>query len=174
MSAHQSLPSERPPAASDGDRARLAEANISPVTGLATDYLNHFNEAIMLLELLATVPDFVADLLSWRPMTYREYFTTSHFKERDLALACYEDADAAARRRLDELVDAVNCIMSATLDALEHGLSPHAMADLGTQAAGWLKPLVAKAGAVINGQHASSFEGEAPAPQAVVDALFTQ
>jgi hypothetical protein len=29
---------------------RLAKANISPVTGLATDYLNHFNEAIMLLD----------------------------------------------------------------------------------------------------------------------------
>jgi hypothetical protein len=26
--------------------------NINPVTGLSTDYLNHFTEAIMLLELL--------------------------------------------------------------------------------------------------------------------------
>ena len=32
---------------------RLADANINPVTGLATDYLNHFNEAIMLLEMLS-------------------------------------------------------------------------------------------------------------------------
>jgi hypothetical protein len=29
--------------------ARLRAANINPRTGLATDYLNHFNEAIMLL-----------------------------------------------------------------------------------------------------------------------------
>jgi len=32
--------------------AELLAANINPRTGLATDYLNHFNEAIMLLEMI--------------------------------------------------------------------------------------------------------------------------
>jgi hypothetical protein len=41
---------------------QLAKANINPTTGLATDYLNHFNEAIMLLDLVATVPDCLPDL----------------------------------------------------------------------------------------------------------------
>ena len=31
--------------------------NINPVTGLSTDYLNHFTEAIMLLELLPADPE---------------------------------------------------------------------------------------------------------------------
>ncbi|MDP3655070.1 MAG: hypothetical protein Q8R67_25705, partial [Rhodoferax sp.] len=46
-----------PGKASGDDAARAAllrAANINPRTGLATDYLNHFNEAIMLLEM---VPD---------------------------------------------------------------------------------------------------------------------
>ena len=30
------------------DPARLAAANINPKTGLASDYLNHFSEAIMI------------------------------------------------------------------------------------------------------------------------------
>ena len=30
--------------------------NINPATGLATDYLNHFNEAIMLLDMLSKLP----------------------------------------------------------------------------------------------------------------------
>ena len=53
---------------------RLADANINPLTGLATDYLNHFNEAIMLLEMLSSCPECRDDFLVWRPMSYREHF----------------------------------------------------------------------------------------------------
>ena len=44
-------------------RVRLADANINPATGLATDYLNHFNEAIMLLEMLSSCPECRDDFL---------------------------------------------------------------------------------------------------------------
>ncbi|MEO8318885.1 MAG: hypothetical protein ABI561_11235, partial [Bradyrhizobium sp.] len=37
--------------------AQLKAANINPRTGLATDYLNHFNEAIMLLEMVPDMPE---------------------------------------------------------------------------------------------------------------------
>jgi hypothetical protein len=37
--------------------AQLVGANINPTTWLATDYLNHFNEAIMLLEMLPCAPE---------------------------------------------------------------------------------------------------------------------
>ena len=47
----------------------LARANINPATGLATDYLNHFNEAIMLLEMLSAMPDCAEDFLVWEPMS---------------------------------------------------------------------------------------------------------
>ncbi|MGH6975854.1 MAG: hypothetical protein ACREED_02395, partial [Stellaceae bacterium] len=53
-----------------GDFA-LCDANINPVTGLATDYLNHFNEAIMLLEMLSSFPDCIDDFLGWQPLSYR-------------------------------------------------------------------------------------------------------
>ena len=35
---------------------RLTDSNINPATGLATDYLNRFNEAVMLLDMLTTCP----------------------------------------------------------------------------------------------------------------------
>ena len=69
------------------DPARLAEANINPATGLASDYLNHFNEAIMLLEILSSMPDCIDDLIEWEPMSYREHFLTSSQKHRELVLA---------------------------------------------------------------------------------------
>jgi hypothetical protein len=155
------------------DRDRLAHANINPATGLATDYLNHFNEAIMLLEMLTAMPECVEDFLAWHPMTYCEHFAASSFKERDLAMQAYEVADSAARHQLDELADTMNGILTATRDALQLSLSPRAAGTLAAQAAAWLKPMVARAGAVINGTFMPApIEVAGPAPQATVDALF--
>src|SRR5262245_28249336 len=47
----------------------LRDANINPRTGLATDYLNHFNEAIMLLEMIPDMPECADDFLEWRPLS---------------------------------------------------------------------------------------------------------
>ena len=80
------------------DRARLIEANINPVTGLATDYLNHFNEAIMMLELASQLPECADDFCAWRPLSYCKHFAASRFRERDLAIAVYGQADPALRR----------------------------------------------------------------------------
>ena len=66
--------------------ARLRAANINPRTGLATDYLNHFNEAIMLLEMIPDMPECAEDFLGWHPLSYGEHFTASNFKARDLAI----------------------------------------------------------------------------------------
>ena len=57
--------------------ARLRAANINPRTGLATDYLNHFNEAIMLLEMIPDMPECAEQFLEWRPRSYREHFAAS-------------------------------------------------------------------------------------------------
>ncbi len=53
--------------------APLADANINPPTRLAARYLNHFNEATMLLEMLSACPDCIEDFLNWKPMSYREH-----------------------------------------------------------------------------------------------------
>src|SRR5712675_3345098 len=77
--------------------AALRAANINPRTGLATDYLNHFNEAIMLLEMIPDMPECAEDFLSWHPLSYAEHFMASHFKSRELAIEAYESAEPAIR-----------------------------------------------------------------------------
>ena len=79
----------------------MRAANINPRTGLATDYLNHFNEAIMLLEMIPDMPECADDFLIWRPLTYTEHFVASNFKARDLAIEAYESADAIIRAEFD-------------------------------------------------------------------------
>src|SRR6201997_4826200 len=83
--------------------AVLRAANINPRTGLATDYLNHFNEAIMLLEMIPDMPECAEDFLGWRPLSYRDHFTASHFKARDLAIEAYDSADAGIRTAFDNI-----------------------------------------------------------------------
>ena len=154
-----------------GDFA-ACDANINPVTGLATDYLNHFNEAIMLLEMLSSCPDCLDDFLAWRPMSYREHFAASHFKGRDMAIAAYDAADADRRNALDALAATMTAMLEATRTALTAGLPPEAGGLIAEAAAAWLKPLVARAGAVINGESDVKADAAAEAPQAVVDGLM--
>src|SRR6201982_3555780 len=99
MSSTASQPATRAQTAPDAApwAERLRVANINPRTGLATDYLNHFNEAIMLLEMVPDMPECSEDFLAWYPLSYAEHFTLSNFRARDLAIEAYELADERIR-----------------------------------------------------------------------------
>ncbi len=161
---------QAPERGSSGNVA-ACDANINPATGLATDYLNHFNEAIMLLEMLPSCPDCLDDFLAWKPMSYREHFAASHFKGRATAIAAYDAADPGRRATLDTLAGTMTAMLKATRAALTAGLPPEAGDLIAEAAAAWLKPLVARAGAVINGESEQNVSA-ASAPQAMVDGLM--
>ncbi len=144
------------------DLAALAEelraANINPRTGLATDYLNHFNEAVMLLEMVPDMPECAEDFLSWRPLSYAEHFTASNFKARDLAIEAYNAADKRIRAEFDNITNAITAILIAVSDAMRNAQQDTTRAKLAEQATGWVKPLVMQAGGVINGDGAADVE----------------
>src|SRR5271154_3436554 len=131
--------------------AQLRAANINPRTGLATDYLNHFNEAVMLLEMIPDMPECAEDFLGWQPLSYREHFTASNFRARDLAIEAYDSADRAIREEFDSLTSAMTSILTAVGAAMREVKQDKSRAKLAEQATGWVKPLVMLAGGVING-----------------------
>ncbi|MGJ5074070.1 hypothetical protein [Bradyrhizobium oligotrophicum] len=142
------------PAGSAIDPARAAmlrAANINPRTGLATDYLNHFNEAVMLLEMIPDIPECAEDFLAWTPLTYPEHFTHTNFKARDLVIEAYEQADAAIRDKFDHLTKTMTDILLAVGSAMRDAKQDATKAKLAEQAAAWVKPLVTQAGGIING-----------------------
>jgi hypothetical protein len=141
---HQSGPDQ------EARAAQLRAANINPRTGLATDYLNHFNEAIMLLEMVPDMPECAEDFLAWQPLSYGEHFTASHFKARDLAIEAYESADASVRAEFDNVTSAMTSILTAVGDAMRKAKQDKTRSRLAEQATGWVKPLVALAGGIIN------------------------
>jgi hypothetical protein len=135
----------------DARAAELRAANINPRTGLATDYLNHFNEAIMLLEMIPDMPECAEDFLQWHPLSYREHFTASNFKARDLAIDAYECAEESIRAEFDNITSAMTSILTAVAEAMRDVRQDKTRATLAERATGWVKPLVASAGGIING-----------------------
>jgi hypothetical protein len=147
------------------------DANVNPMTGLATDYLNHFIEAVMLLELMPSCPDCRRDFLDWRPMSYREHFAASRFATRDMAIAAYEAADPNLRGCLDALAGTMTAMLEATRTALVSEMPAEAAAALAGRVVASLKPLIVRAGAVINGEGAAWYP---VGQQSVVDGLMKQ
>ena len=151
-SAQSERPTPRPPTPEEAARAaQLRAANINPRTGLATDYLNHFNEAVMLLEMIPDIPECAEDFLGWHPLSYAEHFTASHFKARDLAIEAYNSADPIIRTEFDNITSAMTSILTAVGSAMREAKQDKTRATLAEQATGWVKPLVAMAGGIING-----------------------
>jgi hypothetical protein len=147
-------PSTARPESTPEAQARAAElkaANINPRTGLATDYLNHFNEAVMLLEMIPDVPDCAEDFLQWRPLSYPEHFTASNFKARDLAIEAYEAADPTIRAEFDHVTGTMTSILTAVGEAMREAQQDTTRSKLAEQATSWVKPLVTAAGGIING-----------------------
>ena len=152
--AAQSDSPTSPPTTGQIDEARAAAlraANINPRTGLATDYLNHFNEAIMLLEMIPDMPECAEDFLTWTPLSYAEHFWASNFKARDLAIEAYELADPKIRTEFDKVANTMTSILTAVGTAMREARQDETRATLAEQATHWVKPLVALAGGIING-----------------------
>lgn len=156
---------------------RLAAANINPVSRLATDYLNHFNEVIMLLEMLPQMPECVDDILDWRPCSYRSHFEASGFKDRDLAILAYETAPPDTRTRFDATIEEIDRFVTDAQRQLAAGnssdteLHEHMVMLVAIE----LRPLISRASAIVNGAETTAplaAEPVCPNAQAAVDELF--
>jgi hypothetical protein len=93
----------------------LAKANIMPATGLATDYLNVFNEAVMLFGLLPDMPDMIEELLVWQPLTYEQHFARSGFQAKELAIAAYQNAAPTIKIPFDELSHEIGTLIARAI-----------------------------------------------------------
>lgn len=85
---------------SDDLHERIIGKSISPTTYLATDYLNHFNEVIMLLDMIIDMPDLLQELCEWRPKDYVTHFGDSGLSDQDLIVEAYHAASDEDRNTL--------------------------------------------------------------------------
>ncbi|MBW8735102.1 MAG: hypothetical protein JF571_12520 [Asticcacaulis sp.] len=96
----------------------LLAANVNPVTGLATDYLNLFNEAIMLFEMGLDMPDMAEELADWKPRDYAQHFDKSGFEMRDVVISAYHHAPADSRCAFDETCERALSVFDSSINIL--------------------------------------------------------
>lgn len=176
-----------PPALADFSVPALVAANINPTSFLATDYLNHFNEAAMLLELAADAPELLDELRNWAPKSYADHFHDSQFAGRDLACRAYEASPPEFRLPFELTVRTINrrilrCLAETEAQRAAGRSDAEIARDLHDAGAA-ISRLIATAGAIING-HRTRLRNEqvvveapksadtASLDQGAIDALF--
>lgn len=111
---------------------QLAAANINPESFLATDYLNHFNEIVMLMEMIPDMPELLEEAIEWSPKSYSQHFEESGFQAKDLAVEAYTLAPDVFRQPFEKVCSEMQTIIQSTLKGLiavnviERGMSPAA------------------------------------------------
>ncbi|MEH6544838.1 MAG: hypothetical protein V7701_00310 [Sneathiella sp.] len=136
-------------------QARAQGTNVNAVTLLATDYLNHFNEALMLAELVVDMPEMLPDFVDWKPKSYIDHFVESGIADRDLAIEAYEYSPTKFRNELDSTVQKLDSEIQRLQLVLGDFVlqnKPTGCSDTIEQSYLDLRRLIDLAGSIINGQ----------------------
>ena len=143
-------------------------ANVNPATGLATDYLNLFNEAIMLFEMGLDMPDMAEELADWKKHSYVEHFEKSGFEMKDVVISAYHHAPADLRCDFDDVCERALTVFDSSIDILMSSNLEDEMArvDL-TERLRDMKALVTEMDSHIHGRATTTKN-----LQSEVDALF--
>jgi hypothetical protein len=89
-----------------------ASCLVSPTSGMANDYLNHFNEVLLMIENLPVLlPEMVDELVGWKPVSYRAYFEQSNLPGSAEALAIYDSLDEDFRRDAETMIELLDKII---------------------------------------------------------------
>lgn len=148
-------------------RAKAKDSNINPESLLATDYLNHFNEPMMLLELVPDMPECIDDLAEWAPISYAEHFRRTNFAARDLAVEAYNLSPPEYRRPFDAAIRKLCALLTTTIAGARSMVARGdgaAAADVIHFAMPAIRHCQATAAAIING--AVVADAEAPVEDA--------
>ncbi len=103
-------------------REKVRGTNISEKTLLATDYLNHFNEIVMLIEMIPDMPDMLEECNIWQPKSYQEHFLDSGFSDKILAIEAYEHVPAKFRRPFEETIAQMAQVVHHTLERISNDM----------------------------------------------------
>lgn len=86
----------------------LSAINVNLSTGFATNYLNHYVEILLLLEMLPSMPECVEDISMWQPISYADHVRQSGLPKSELVLEAFEHSDAKRRQMLSDLTNEVD------------------------------------------------------------------
>lgn len=135
-------------------KEKVRGTNINEDTLLATDYLNHFNEIVMTLEMVPMMPELLEDAKEWKPKTYQQHFEDSNIADKDLAIEAYPAVPRKFRDPFEKTIVQMGRLVAATLVRLENGVDSGDMELVqvtATSASQLLQRLMDHASGIIHG-----------------------
>ncbi len=152
-----------------------AMALVNPESGIANDYLNHFNEILLMVENLPVLlPDMVDDILGWKPVSYVEYFKKSPLPGSAEALRIYDSLDQGFRTDFESMVELIDRIVLASIAVIadhrlpDGGIDPEAITGICEQCSADMRLVLDRTADLINHGYAPPFER----PQHMADRLM--
>lgn len=141
--------------------------------GLSTDYLNHFSEVLMLIEMAPFDETMAAEIEGWRPIGYREYFLKSPLRRAASAIAAYDALAIERRTAFERTVEALDKLTLGAIVALRPPCHPQNVVLIGEVIGPAIRRLIDKAAAFLNSGGAVLSEGcEADRAQRITDRLI--
>jgi hypothetical protein len=127
--------------------------NINSRTLLATDYLNHFNEIIMIIDMISDMMECLGEVTAWRPISYVDHFQDSGFSYSDLAIAAYAHVPSNYKQAFESTIAELNQKILEVVEKLARaaGSGDNAAIERIAQFTPELRALLEKAGGIING-----------------------
>lgn len=133
---------------------RARGSNVNEKSLLATDYLNHINEIVMLVDLVPDAPECLEDCKAWQPLAYQDHFRASHIADRDLAIEAYDFSPPAFKEPFDRLVGEMNRLIAISIERLDTAIvegNEDITRMIAERASRNLQDLIGQASAVIHG-----------------------
>jgi hypothetical protein len=168
-------------------RKLVKNTTINDTTLLSTDYLNHYNELVMMLEMVSDMPDMLEEVETWQPKTYQQHFRDSAFQHKELAVWAYEHAPDEYREPMDDCIARMDADISTGLPELrvladagnEDRLKAEASALTG-RLRGWIDTMSALINGALDSEgYQARLQAEGPSEtaatvmdQSSIDALF--
>jgi hypothetical protein len=144
-------------------KKRAEGTNISTQTLLATDYLNHFNEIVMLLEMIPDMPDMLEECKFWEPKGYQDHFRDSGFSDKELAIAAYDHVPEQYKVPFEATIDQLNTITLKAIELMDADISndqPDILTMRVRATTEAIKKLIEVASAIIHGSTSVMHQGE--------------
>ena len=152
-----------------------ASALVNPASGIANDYLNHFNEILLMIENLPILlPEIVEDILQWKQVSYTEYFKKSPLPGSAEALRIYDALDPNFRTDFESMIELLDRIVLSSIEIIfdhrlpDGSIEPEAIGEICEQNSADLRAVLDRAADLINHGYAPPLER----PQHMADRLM--
>jgi hypothetical protein len=117
---------------------------------LSTDYLNHYGEALMLLEMVPADESILEDLRTWDFVDYRQHFEASPLRCAPSALLAYDRLASGRRKAFENLCRAMARLIHTVTAVLAERPDGGDVAMVVEVASEALRNLIARATQFIN------------------------